>query len=207
LSSTTPHMLARQCAEDCGDLPAGTVQAGLNAYAALASGKGSLTCKDTLLVGWGGATDNPQDNTSCSVAGAYEESTRLELEGCTLQLHPDSTHSLNTSLLHAHGHAQVQAVNCKLVGAAPGNCEVKQYGVMAQGSATVNLVSHTCGCLLACFGYEICRACVSPSATGTKPSDEVQSKCVARSPVVCRSSARSSSCANQAPQLWELLSA
>jgi hypothetical protein len=104
-------------------------------------GKGSLTCKDTLLVGWGGATDSPDNNMSCPVAGVHHKGSSLELEGCTLQLHPESTHVLNTTLVAAASHAQVKGVSCKFVGPAPESSTARDYGVIAQQNATVGLVS------------------------------------------------------------------
>jgi hypothetical protein len=116
------------------------LQAGPNAYAALSINKGSLFCKDSLLVGWGGATDRQEQNMSCSVVTARENGSSLELEGCTIQLHPDSTHSLPTPLLAASGHAQVKAANCKFVGPAPGQSTAMSYGAALQDNASGTLV-------------------------------------------------------------------
>jgi hypothetical protein len=115
------------------------LQGGPNAYAAY-SNKGTLCCKDSLLVGWGGATDQLRDNTSCPVAAVMDAGSSLELDGCTIQLHPDSTHSLTTSLLGAVAHAQVKAVNCKFVGPAPGQSPAKSYGAFLQQDASGTLV-------------------------------------------------------------------
>jgi hypothetical protein len=123
------------------DLRLAALQAGCNAAAVHVLGRGSVTCRDTVLVGWGGATDeDAEERASCPVAGVEEKSTRLELEGCTLQLHPDSTHVLPTSLLCARRHGRIQAANCRMVGPAPGSCTAMQYGVWAQAGAVVNLV-------------------------------------------------------------------
>jgi hypothetical protein len=116
-----------------------SVQAGLNGYAAFSMGGGTLSCKNSLLVGWGGATDH-EDDCSCPVVGADRQGSSLELEGCTIQLHPDSKHSLFTALLDASAHAQVKAVNCKFVGPVPENCTDRPYGVALQEAATMTLV-------------------------------------------------------------------
>jgi hypothetical protein len=116
------------------------LQAGPNAVAASSTNKGSLTCHDSLLVGWGGATDRQEHNMSSPVATVMETGSSLELERCTIQLHPDSTHSLPTPLLAASGHAQVKAVSCKFVGPAPGQSTAKAVGAALQDNASGTLV-------------------------------------------------------------------
>jgi hypothetical protein len=115
------------------------VQAGLNGYAAFSMGGGTLSCKNSLLVGWGGFTEY-EDDCSCPIAGAARQGSSLVLDGCTIQLHPDSKHSLFTSLLGAAIHAQVKAVNCKFVGAVPSNCRGRADAAVLQEGATMTLV-------------------------------------------------------------------
>jgi hypothetical protein len=59
-------------------LRACALQGGLNCSAVGAEHGSHLTCKDSLLVGWGGGTD--QDNMSCPVAGAWFEGTQLDMD-------------------------------------------------------------------------------------------------------------------------------
>jgi hypothetical protein len=54
------------------------LQGGLNCAAVAALHKAHITCKDSLLVGWGGGTD--QDKDSCPVAVTWHEGTRLDLD-------------------------------------------------------------------------------------------------------------------------------
>jgi hypothetical protein len=114
------------------------LQAGLNQPAAEVSDKAQLTCKDSLLVGWGGATD--QDDSSCSIVRAFDQGTSLVLEGCTLQYHPDSKHSLSFYMVKAFDHAHVSLSQCRLVGPAPADASTAGCGVQAQCYATITLV-------------------------------------------------------------------
>jgi hypothetical protein len=111
----------------------------LNGYAAYSIG-GSLSCKDSLLIGWGGATDKPQDNVSCPIVIVDKAGGSLDLERCTIQLHPDSTHVLNTYLMAARVDAEIKASNCKFVGPAPGKSSGKAYGVSIQHNAAAAMV-------------------------------------------------------------------
>jgi hypothetical protein len=104
-----------------------------------------MSCKDSLLVGWGGATDGVDDNISCPLVVVDDEDSSLELEGCTLQLHPDSTHSLPATLLGGRMSSQVKAVNCKLVGPAPGSSSAEVVGVLTQQHAAATLVGDGVG--------------------------------------------------------------
>jgi hypothetical protein len=54
------------------------LQGGLNCAAVAAVSGSRLTCKDSLLVGWGGGTD--QDNLSCPVVYLWHEEPRLDLD-------------------------------------------------------------------------------------------------------------------------------
>jgi hypothetical protein len=114
------------------------VQAGLNQPAAGVSDKAQLTCKDSLLVGWGGATD--QDANRCNVVHTYGPGTSVVLEGCTLQYHPDSMHSLWTALVVAIERSHVSLSQCRLVGPAPGTASDTGFGVRAEQDATITLV-------------------------------------------------------------------
>jgi hypothetical protein len=54
------------------------LQGGLNSAAVEATKGGHLTCKDSLLVGWGGGTNNTND--SCPVAESHDDGTQLNLD-------------------------------------------------------------------------------------------------------------------------------
>jgi hypothetical protein len=108
-------------------------QAGVGTHAVMAMQGGSLTCKDSLLVGWGGAVDHP-GAIGCSVAMATHNAS-LDLEACTLRLHPDSTHLVPTPVLFAKQHAHAKATDCKLVGPWPGS--LTDSGMMVAGSDIV----------------------------------------------------------------------
>jgi hypothetical protein len=118
--------------------PGCTLQAGLNQPAARAVRQGQLTCKDSLLVGWGGAADH--DTGSCPIVGAVESGTSVEMQGCTLQYHPDSKHTLDTSLLMVANSAQVALSQCRLVGPAPGNTTAITSGLGVSAGSTATLV-------------------------------------------------------------------
>jgi hypothetical protein len=113
-------------------------QDGLGGPAADAATTASLTCKDSLLLGWGGASD--QDYTSCPVVRVDGPGSTLQLQGCTVQLHPDSKHTRLAAILMATDHASATASSCKLVGPAQGS--LPAAAVAAAGiDATIALVS------------------------------------------------------------------
>jgi hypothetical protein len=116
-------------------------QGGLGAEAADVCSGASLTCKDSLLVSWGGATD--VDNTSCPVLAASGPGSVLQLQKCTLQLHPDSVHPEPAMIFYARDYASVTASGCKLVGPAPGSTSEITSAAGAEAHATVVLVSAT----------------------------------------------------------------
>jgi hypothetical protein len=140
------------------DLSSGTfvLQAGLNQPAAAVCDKAQLTCKDSLLVGWGGATD--QDFESASVVLALGQGAAVSLEGCTLQYHPDSQHTptvlahqglavagrpgdpLPGSLVVADWHVRVDLTQCQLVGPAFRGAAFTGVGVRAGRHVTITLV-------------------------------------------------------------------
>jgi hypothetical protein len=122
-------------------------QAGHNGYAAFCMNSGSLTCKDSLLVGWGGATDRAEDNIGCPVTGSVKQGS-LSLEGCTIQLHPDSTHVLDSLLMGSSVDGQVKATSCRFVGPAPGRSSGATTGVAVQHKAHGNLVGAAVSLLL-----------------------------------------------------------
>jgi hypothetical protein len=120
-------------------------------------GKAHLTCKDSLLVGWGGATDQHLES-SCVVC--VSDQGVAALEGCTLQYHPDSKHvpvvltrhgqgcsveglpdnPLPSSLVVADQHCHVDLLKCQLVGPAFRDAAPTGFGVRAGAHATVALV-------------------------------------------------------------------
>jgi hypothetical protein len=117
--------------------------------------KAQLTCKDSLLVGWGGATD--QDSESSSVINVSGRGVAA-CEGCTLQYHPDSQHMptvmfqegsyvqgqpdnpMPSSLVVADEHGHVDLSQCQLVGPAYRSAALTGMGVRAEAYATINLV-------------------------------------------------------------------
>jgi hypothetical protein len=116
-----------------------TMQGGLNAMAADVLSGASLTCKESMLVGWGGATD--EDMVTCPVLRAEEPGSILKLQGCSVWLHPDSTHPLPAVILLAMDQASIRASGCKLTGPAPGSSPAKAVGAGADTHATIALVS------------------------------------------------------------------
>jgi hypothetical protein len=93
-------------------------QAGLGVQAADAYSGGSLSCKDSLLVGWGGVND--QGNISAPILEAAFTGSTMALQGCTLQLHPDSSYHMPANMMFARDDASITLSGCKLVGPAPG---------------------------------------------------------------------------------------
>jgi hypothetical protein len=79
------------------------------------------------LIGWGGATD-AQAN-SCAVVTATDQGTSVKMQGCTLQFHSDSKHTLENYLVLVVTSAHVALYECGLVAAAPGNTTVEAGGV------------------------------------------------------------------------------
>jgi hypothetical protein len=116
-----------------------SAQGGPGGLAADAVLGGSLTCKDSLLVGWGGARD--QDDDSCPVVAAVCQGSTVQLQRCTMQLHPESTHSMMAVILDAMDHASIQASSCKLIGPAPGSAPETAVIASAGTQATIALVS------------------------------------------------------------------
>jgi hypothetical protein len=134
------------------------LQAGLNQPATLVRDQAQLTCKDSLLVGWGGATD--QDIDSASIVYVSDQGAAASFEGCTLQYHPDSQHMplvltgqgcttsspdtpLPSSLVVTEQHGRVDMSQCQLVGPAGGASESAAptgFGVRAGTHATITLV-------------------------------------------------------------------
>jgi hypothetical protein len=112
-------------------------QAGLNQPAAVANRQGQLTCKDSLLVGCGGAADD--DDHSCPIVLVYDQGTSVKMQGCTLQYHPDSKHTLDSFVVAAAESAHAALSQCRLVGPAPGNTTGSRSGIAAiqQGTATL----------------------------------------------------------------------
>jgi hypothetical protein len=98
-----------------------------------------LTCKDSVLVGWGGALEG--DNISCPVLEAQHPGSTINVERCTLQLHPDSTYPKLAIILKAAQRASIIATDCKLVGPAPGNSSGRETAAFAETHATICLVS------------------------------------------------------------------
>jgi hypothetical protein len=113
-------------------------QGGLGGLAAETKSGAALTCKDSWLVGWGGAFD--EDTLSCPVVAADGPRSALQLQGCTVQLHPDSTHSRPAILMCARGHASITATGCKLIGPAPGSTSEARL-TSAEAHSTIALVS------------------------------------------------------------------
>jgi hypothetical protein len=89
-------------------------------------------------VGWGGAA--VEDDISCPVLAADCPGSALQLQGCTVQLHPDSSHSQPTLILMARDHASITASSCKLIGPAPGSTSMAVMAV-AGAHAAIALVS------------------------------------------------------------------
>jgi hypothetical protein len=141
-----------------------SLQAGHNQPAAQALQRGQLTCKDSLLVGWGGAAD--QDMNSCPVVLASNQGTSVKVQGCTLQYHPDSKHTLDTFVVLARLDARMALSQCRLVGPAPGNTTGRNIGIGSAGTATlvrlwdsiviVAQVHYSSVIVLCCCGSEQC---------------------------------------------------
>jgi hypothetical protein len=123
-------------------------QAGLNQSAAVANGQGQLTCKDSLLVGWGGAAD--VHDHSCSIVSATNQGTSVKVQGCTLQYHPDSKHTLDSFVVVATESAHAGLSQCQLVGPAPGDTTGRRFGIgaIAGGTATLVRMLSNGACLL-----------------------------------------------------------
>jgi hypothetical protein len=115
-------------------------QGGLGGLAADVFSGSCLTCKDSVLVGWGGALED--DDISCPVLEAQHPGSTINVERCTLQLHPDSTYSKPAIILRATEHASVTAADCKLIGPAPANSSgTMDTAAFAESHATICLVS------------------------------------------------------------------
>jgi hypothetical protein len=102
------------------------------------SGSG-ITCKDSMLVGWGGPSGNL--GLSCPVAEAGGGGCTLKLQGCTVQLHPESSHPRAAIVLRATESASITATGCKLIGPAPGNSAMTDVALAAEQHGDVSLVS------------------------------------------------------------------
>jgi hypothetical protein len=120
------------------------LQAGLNQPATGVCGKTQLTCKDSLLVGWGEATDQPGGSEVLGVVHVDAPGTAATFDGCTLQYHPDSKHipmgliqpgggkdySADTiTLVAAKLFSHVALLNCQLVGPSHRGAESTGMGV------------------------------------------------------------------------------
>jgi hypothetical protein len=131
------------------------VQAGLNQPVTFVRNTAQLVCKDSLLVGWGGATD--QDSESSSVVHVSDQGAAAIIEGCTLQYHPDSKHMptvlthhgcakaspdnpLPGSLVVADEHGHVDLSECQLVGPTARVADFTGLGIRAGTRATIHLV-------------------------------------------------------------------
>jgi hypothetical protein len=90
-------------------------------------------------VGWGGASGDL--GLSCPVAEAEGAGSTLKLQGCTVQLHPDSSHPSPVVVLHASRHASLTASGCKLAGPAQGKSMMKDIALAAGKYGDVSLVS------------------------------------------------------------------
>jgi hypothetical protein len=131
--------------QGCNAGPVVCLQGGPGGAAALALG-GALTCSDSVLVGWGGATEDRSDliqALSCPVAEAGYMGATVKLQGCTVQLHPDSWNPEAALLLRSSHHASLTAAGCKLVGPAPGNAPPEHMNSVATAGANgaLSLVS------------------------------------------------------------------
>jgi hypothetical protein len=117
----------------------------LNGIAADVFYGASLTCKDSFLVGWGGASD--QEDIGCPVLMSGCPGSTLKLQGCTVQLHPDSTHPKPAVILMATDHASITASGCKFIGPAPGSQSREHGAAAALEQAAIALVS-AAACIL-----------------------------------------------------------
>jgi hypothetical protein len=118
-----------------------SLQAGLNQAAAIVGLKGQLTCKDSLLVGWGGATD--QDQSSCHIVCAAMPGSLIKMQRCTLQYHPDSKHTLGSDVVLVSECGHVALSQCRLIGPAPGNASPMRAGIGAMRGGTATMVRST----------------------------------------------------------------
>jgi hypothetical protein len=114
-------------------------QGGLGGLAADVSSGACLTCKDSVLVSWGGALEG--EVISCPVLMAQHSGSTLSVQGCTVQLHPDSSHLKTPILLRAMEHGNIRASGCKLVGPAPGSAPGKIVAAEADTHGVIALVS------------------------------------------------------------------
>jgi hypothetical protein len=114
-------------------------QGGLGGLAADVFSGASLTCKDSVLVGWGGALED--DDISCPVLETMGRKATINVQRCTLQLHPDSTYLKPAIILRATEHASITATDCKLIGPAPGSSSGGETAATAETNATICLVS------------------------------------------------------------------
>jgi hypothetical protein len=114
-------------------------QGGLGALAAEAHQGASLTCKDSVLVGWGGAVEHI--NASCPLVSARSVGTSLKLQDCVVQFHPDSRHPKPVGLLRAVTQGSTTASGCKLVGPAPGSCSERMFAAAAEDHGAISMVS------------------------------------------------------------------
>jgi hypothetical protein len=114
-------------------------QGGPGGQAADVSSGASLTCKDSVLVGWGGALED--DIVSCPVLEVEDPGSSLKLQGCTVQLHPHSIQHRATILLRAMEHGTIRASGCKLVGPAPGSASGKSFATSVETHGVIALVS------------------------------------------------------------------
>jgi hypothetical protein len=98
---------------------------------------------------------------ACAVSGCWVQSVAMLLltevmqvgllcicwclHRCTVQLHPDSGHVLDTGLLWAMQASRMRATECRLTGPTPGSSSATAAGVGAYSKAAVSLVSGTQG--------------------------------------------------------------
>jgi hypothetical protein len=113
-------------------------QGGLGGLAADVFSGSCLTCKDSVLVGWGGILKD--DGISCPLLQAGSCGTSVNVQQCTVQLHPDSTYPKPAVLLRATERASVTATDCKLTGPAPGNSSGMDTAATADTRAAICLV-------------------------------------------------------------------
>jgi hypothetical protein len=124
------------------------LQAGLNQPAPQMNERGQLTCKDSLLVGWGGATEF--NHSSCAIIGASRQGTSLKVQGCTLSYHPDSKHTREAHVLLVAESAHAALSQCRLIAPAPGNTTGKRCGIGAFAGGTATLVRLSDSSVAAC---------------------------------------------------------
>jgi hypothetical protein len=114
-------------------------QGGLGGQAVDAIAGASVTCKDSLLVGWGGASD--EDDICCPVVDASGAGSNMTVKGCTLQLHPNSRYPKIAVVVRAIDSGSATASDCKLIGPAPGSSSVVDMAAGGELNGAVALVS------------------------------------------------------------------